>query len=70
MGISFRNPVPFIGFPSSYISEYFTGAKFEYSLVASIIVLRLFLETRFMNRGIDWLCMKRVSEIGVLIGCV
>ena len=55
MGISFRNPLPFIGFPSSYISEYFTGAKFEYPLVASIFVL--------------WLCMKRVSGIGVLIGC-
>ena len=24
-------------------------------------------ETRFRDRGIDWLCMKRVSEIGVLI---
>ena len=47
MGIVFRNPVPFIGFPSSYISEYFTGAKFKYSLVVSIIVL--------------WLCLKRVS---------
>ena len=24
-------------------------------------------ETCFGDRGIDWLCMKRVSEIGVLI---
>ena len=55
MGIPSRIPVPFIGFPSSYISKYFTCAKFEYSLVASIIVLGL--------------CLKRVSWIGVLIGC-
>ena len=56
MGISSRNPDLYIGFPSSYISRYFTSTKFEFSLVASIIVF--------------WLCMKHVSEIGVLIGCV
>ena len=56
MGILFRNQVPFIGFPSSYISEYFTSVKFEYFLVASIIVVIAVL--------------KHVSEIGVLIGCV
>ena len=56
MEILFRTPVPFIGFPSSYISEYFTCVKFEYSLVASIILLGL--------------CLKQVSGIGVLIGCV
>ena len=54
MGILFRTPILFIGFPSSYISEYFTCAKFEYSLVASIIVLGL--------------CLKHVTWIGVLIG--
>ena len=27
-------------------------------------------ETYFRDRGIDQLCMKRISEIGVLIGCV
>ena len=27
-------------------------------------------ETCFKDRGIDWLCMKRVSEIGVLIRIV
>ena len=56
MGISFRNPDLYIGFPSSYISRYFTDVKFEFPLVASIIVCRL--------------CVKYVSEIGVLIGCV
>ena len=70
MGISSRNQVPFIGFPSSYISEYFTNTEFEYPLVVSIIILGLCYETCFRNRGIDWLCMKRVSGIGVLIGCV
>ena len=47
MGDSFRNPVLYIGFPSSYISGYFTNAKFEFPLVASIITF--------------WLCMERVS---------
>ena len=28
------------------------------------------LETRFRDRGIDWLCVKRVSGIGVLIQVV
>ena len=56
MGISFRDPGPFIVFPSSYISRYFTRVKFEFPLVASIITC--------------WLYMKRVSEIGALIGYV
>ena len=56
MGISSRIPDLYIGFPSSYISKYITKVKFEFPLVASIVI-----------RG---LCMKRVSEIGVLIGCV
>ena len=56
MGILSRNPDLYIGFPSSYISKYSTSAKFEFSLIASIITFGL--------------CSKRVSEIGVLIGCV
>ena len=56
MGILLEIQVLYIGFPSVYISRYFTGAKFELSLVASIIVY--------------WLCMKCISELGVLIGCV
>ena len=56
MGISSRNPDLYIGFSSSYINGFFTSSKFEFSLVASIIVL--------------WLCLKRVLETGVLIGCV
>ena len=70
MRIAFRGPIPFIGFSSPYISEYFTGAKFEYSLVASIYCTMAVSEMRFGDRGIVWLCMRRVSEIGVLIGCV
>ena len=56
IGISSRNPDLYIGFPSSYISRYFTSAEFEFSLVASTVLYRL--------------CMKHVSEIGVLVGCV
>ena len=70
MGISFGNSALYIAFPSSYIIGYFTGAKFEFSLVASIIVLFGSVETCFEDRGIDWLCVKHVSGIGVLIGCV
>ena len=53
MGIPSRNPGLYIGFPSFYISKYFTSVKFDFPLVASIITC--------------WLCMKHVSEIGVLI---
>ena len=56
MGISFRNPDLYIGFPSSYISKYSTSAKFEFSLIVSIITFGL--------------CSKCISEIGVLISCV
>ena len=66
MGISSRNPGLYIGFPSSYISRYFTSVKFKFLLVASIIICWLCMK----RVGIfDQLCVKCVSEIGVLIGC-
>ena len=70
MGILCRNPVLYIGFPSSYISRYFTSVKFVFSLVASIITYLAMYEVCFRDRGIDWLCLKCVSGIGELIGCV
>ena len=38
--------------------------------MASIIILSAVYETCFRDRSIDQLCMKHVSEIGVLIGCI
>ena len=66
MGILCRDPDLYIGFPSSYISRYFTSAKFVFPLVAPIITCLAVYETCFRDRGIDWLCLKRVSRIGVL----
>ena len=70
MGISSRNPSLYIGLPSSYISVYLLGFKFVFPLVASIFYMWAVYRTCFRDRSIDRLCMKRVSEIGVLIGCV
>ena len=53
MGILSRSPIPYIGFPSSYISGYFTSAKFEFPLIASIIIFLAVYETCFRDRGID-----------------
>ena len=39
MGIRSESRPPFIGFPSSYIIEYFTSAKYDFPLVVSIIIL-------------------------------
>ena len=36
--------------------------------MASIIKIRYVFETCFRDRGIDRLCMKRVSEIGAFDG--
>ena len=70
MGILSRNPGLYIGFPSSYISRYFTSVKFEFPLVASYYYMLAVYEMCFRERGIDRLCLKRVSGIGVLIACV
>ena len=70
MGIPSRNPVLYIGFSSSYISRYSTGAKFEFLLGSVYLLYSGGVETCFRDRGFDWLCLKHVSEIGVLIGCV
>ena len=78
MGISSRNPGLYIGFPSSYISRYFTSVKFKFPLVASIFTSWLCMKCvseigvliTFQRWDVDWLCMKRVSGIGVLISCI
>ena len=67
MGISSRNPGLYIGFPSSYISEYFTSTKFKFFLGSVYYHIRAVYETCFRDMGIDWLCLKHVSEIGVLL---
>ena len=56
MGILLEIQVLYIGFPSVYISRYFTGAKFE-SPSGSVYYYTMAV-------------MKQVSEIGALIGCV
>ena len=70
MGISFRNPTLYIGFPSVYISSYSTYAKLEFSFGCVYFCILAVHEMCFRDRGIDWLCMKHVSEIGVFFGCV
>ena len=69
MEIPSRKAGLYIGFPSSYISRYFTSVKFEFPLIASIIKYWLCIKTCFRDRGIVQVCMEHISEIGVLIGC-
>ena len=70
MGILSRDPGLYIGFPSSYISRYFTSVKFEFPLVASIFTFWLYMKHVSAIGVFDRQCMIHVSAIGVLIGCV
>ena len=68
MGISSRNLGLYIGFPSPYISEYFTSAKFKFSLIVSIYYTSAMLK-RVSGIGVLISCVEHVSGIGVLISC-
>ena len=64
MGILLQSRSPFIGFPSSLHKQCLSVSKFIFPLVVSIIMYFAVYETCYRNRGIDWMFMKRISEIG------
>ena len=70
MGVSLETQVPYIGFPSLLHNQVFYWYLSSFSLGSIYFYIRAVCETCLRDRGIDWLCMKHISEIGVLIGCV